>query len=248
MKTHLLLDIEGTTCPTSFVSNVLFPYAKDHLRGFISNNIASNNVADILLETEREWSIDNDPLSIELKTKCQQQHLSGHEALIQYLHLLINQDRKSTSLKDLQGLIWDQGYAKRELQVELFPEAAGCLKEWNKAGIVLSVYSSGSIKAQKLLYRYTTSGDLTQLFHQWFDTHTGPKKNASSYTKIVNALQTQADQIWFVSDNGAECDAAKFAGLKTLFSLRAGNPDQNPRGHTVIHSLTEVTQRIKETQ
>ena len=117
-----------------------------------------------------------------------------------------------------------------------------------QARITLSVYSSGSIQAQKLLYRHSPAGDLEQLFSHWFDTHTGPKKSTESYTKIAEQLHSSPKKIWFVSDNREECDSARLAGMHTLFSLRDGNPDRDSRDHKVVQSLREVTAHIKAEQ
>ena len=38
-----------------------------------------------------------------------------------------------------------------------------------------------------------------------------------------------------------ECDAARAAGMHTLFSLRDGNPDRDPKDHKVIESLHQVS-------
>ena len=157
-------------------------------------------------------------------------------------------DKKSTALKDLQGKIWEHGYRNGELKSQLFPETAECLREWREQGLTLSVYSSGSIQAQKLLYRHSPAGDLEKLFSHWFDTHTGPKKSAESYTKIAEQLHSSPNKIWFVSDNGAECDSARLAGMHTLFSLRDGNPDRDPRDHTVVQSLREVNVHLRAEQ
>ena len=123
---------------------------------------------------------------------------------------------------------------------DLYPETITSLKRWTQEGLKLAVYSSGSIKAQQLLYAHTTSGDLRELFSGWFDTHTGSKKETTSYITIANQLKIPAASITFISDNGVECDAAHEAGMQVLFSLRPGNPDQNPRGHRVIRSLEQV--------
>ena len=180
--------------------------------------------------------------------QIKQQAMKGEteeiEALIQYLKHLISIDKKSTALKDLQGKIWEHGYNNGDLKSQLFPETAECLREWRKQGLTLSVYSSGSIQAQKLLYRHSPAGDLEKLFSHWFDTHTGPKKSTESYIRIAEQLGSSPNKIWFVSDNGAECDSARSAGMHTLFSLRDGNPDRDPRDHTVVQSLREVSAHL----
>ena len=242
---HLLLDIEGTTCPVSFVTDILFPFAKQELSLYIKEHHENDDQSRTIQEARKEWAEDQSSESIQLKRKVELKKISEIEGLIQYLEHLISIDRKSTALKDLQGQIWENGYRKGELKAELFPETAECLQRWHHQGITLSVYSSGSIHAQKLLYRYSTEGNLEGLFSHWFDTHTGPKKSIESYTAIAHQLNSNPENIWFASDNGAECDAARAAGMKTLFSLREGNPDRDPKDHKVVRSLHEVSLHLK---
>ena len=245
---HLLLDIEGTTCPVSFVSNVLFPFAKKELSSFMKQNWSKSLHNKPIQAAKKEWLDDQSPGSNQIKQQVLNSELEEIDGLIQYLKYLISIDKKSTALKDLQGKIWEHGYNSGELKSQLFPETAECLHEWHEQGITLSVYSSGSIQAQKLLYKHSTAGDLEKLFSYWFDTHTGPKKSTESYTTIAKQLQSSPNKIWFVSDNGAECDSARSAGMHTLFSLRDGNPDRHPRDHTVVQSLREVSAHLTAEQ
>lgn len=245
---HLLLDIEGTTCPVSFVTDILFPFAKQELSRYVKQNEKDHSSNKTIQAAKNEWTEDQSPESMDLKKQVTLQEISESEGLIQYLKHLIAIDKKSTALKDLQGKIWESGYRKGALKAEMFPEAAECLQQWHQQGVALCVYSSGSIQAQKLLYRHTSEGSLEPLISHWFDTHTGPKKSKESYTSIAQTLRVSPDNIWFVSDNGAECDAARLAGMHTLFSLRDGNPDRDPREHTVIKSLREVITHLSTTQ
>ena len=238
---HLLLDIEGTTCPVSFVSDVLFPFAKKELSRYITQHWDKSPHSKSIQAAWKEWMDDQSAESMKIKQQVMQGGTGEFDGLIQYLKHLISIDRKSTALKDLQGKIWENGYSNGELKSQLFPEAAECLRQWHEQGLTLSVYSSGSIQAQKLLYRHSSNGDLEDLFSHWFDTHTGPKKSTESYTTIAKQLHSSPNKIWFVSDNGAECDSARLAGMHTLFSLREGNPDRDPRDHTVVQSLREVS-------
>ena len=237
---HLLLDIEGTTCPASFVSEPLFPFARESLPRFVANNHKESSVKEILKANQIEWDNDNTEASIKLRREHSSNKNEAYAGLIEYLLHLIKIDKKSTALKDLQGKIWLAGYQKGELKAEIFPETADCFQQWIGEKLLISSYSSGSIQAQKLLYKYTNLGDLSQSINQWFDTHIGNKKHSLSYTKISQKLKALTSEILFISDNHKECDAARDAGMQTLFSLRRGNPDQNPAGHTIIRSLTEV--------
>ena len=241
---HLLLDIEGTTCPVTFVSETLFPFAERELSHYVTEHELDGSQNRSIQDARREWGKDQSAESLRLKKQLSEQQINEAEGLIQYLKHLISIDRKSTALKDLQGQIWEHGYRKGELKSELFPETAECLRQWHQQKITLSVYSSGSVHAQKLLYRHSSSGNLEALFSHWFDTHTGPKKSSESYTIIAKELNSSPKNIWFISDNGEECNAAREAGMNTLFSLRDGNPDREPRDHRVIESLHAVSAHL----
>ena len=245
---HLLLDIEGTTCPVSFVSDILFPFANKELSKYITKHWNKSPHNKPVQAAKEEWLDDQSAESMKIKQQVMQGKTREVDGLIQYLKHLIGIDRKSTALKDLQGKIWEYGYNNGELKSQLFPETAECLHQWYEQGLTLSVYSSGSVQAQKLLYRHSSNGDLEDLFSHWFDTHTGPKKSTESYTKIAEQLHSLPNKIWFVSDNRAECDSARLAGMHTLFSLRDGNPDLDPRDHTVVQSLREVSALLTTNQ
>ena len=237
---HLLLDIEGTTCPVSFVSDILFPYARKCLGAYITSHRSDPDIQVICDAALKEWAKDTTNESQRLRHKHEGNGLQASQAITEYLLHLIDADKKSTALKDLQGRIWLNGYQSGDIKGELFPETATCFQQWSEHHLAISSYSSGSIQAQKLIYKYSNHGDLTQHIHQWFDTHTGPKKEAQSYSIISQKLDTPPQAILFISDNPQECNAAKQADLRTLFSTREGNPDRNPQGHTAISSLKEV--------
>lgn len=240
MINHLLLDIEGTTCPVAFVTNILFPYAKEQLKPFIETHQNNNAIKTILNSVQQEWEKDTEKQSQKLQEKCREKNYDQLQSIIAYLSHLIKIDRKSTALKDLQGMIWESGYKKREFTSPLYDDALQSLYRWKSMPLELSIYSSGSIKAQKLLYQHTQDGDLLSLFHNWFDTHIGSKKDSKSYEKIARSLESSPCQICFISDNADECDAAERSGMQTLFCRRNGNPDQNPKHHRSITSLNEV--------
>jgi len=243
---HLLLDIEGTTCPANYVSETLFPYALKHLSNFVAENMQNDDVQNILKIAQHEWKNDCSEASIKLKETHSPTEDNSPEGVIQYLLHLIRTDQKSTSLKDLQGKIWLEGYQHSDLKAEIFPETAECFRGWTQDNILISSYSSGSIQAQKLLYKYTDYGDLSPIIHQWFDTHTGSKKRAQSYSKISQQLKTSPQNVLFVSDSSEECDAASESGMSTLFSLRASNPNQNSNGHRVIRSLHDISNYLQQ--
>ncbi|MCT0216967.1 acireductone synthase [Synechococcus sp. CS-1330] len=220
---HVLLDIEGTTCPVSFVSDTLFPYAAEHLGSFLNEHHKDPQVQELLAEVEKAWAEDPEPEAQSMR----QQALSGwSDGVLKYLHWLINKDRKLPPLKELQGMIWEIGYQNGKLQGPLFKDVPSALRQWHAAGLQLAVYSSGSVVAQQLIYGYSSGGDLRAIFGHWFDTRVGGKRDQSSYTKITGSLDVPSHQVLFISDTLAECEAAAASGMQVLLSIRPGNSEQ----------------------
>lgn len=232
--THLLLDIEGTTCPVSFVADVLFPYARAALRPYLDNHGSEPEVQALVVELQQAWLADMQPEPVALR----QRH--GTEEVVMYLEWLIDNDIKLTPLKDLQGRIWRAGYAAGDLLAPLFADVAPALQRWHASGLVLTVYSSGSVPAQQLLYQHTESGDLRALFSHWFDTRTGAKQQSISYTQIADLMQTTPEQVLFISDSLAELQAAAQAGMACLFSDREGNPGRDSGGFERISDYSQL--------
>ncbi|MCS5691364.1 acireductone synthase [Cyanobium sp. FGCU-6] len=234
----LLLDIEGTTCPVSFVAGTLFPYASENLAGFLEESAERPDVQALLQEVIAAWEADPDPAAAALLK--QRQPVGAALESLPYLQWLILQDRKLAPLKELQGLVWERGYERGDLLAPLYPDVHGALERWQASGFGLAVYSSGSVAAQQMLYTHTPSGDLRHLFSHWFDTRIGGKKESSSYTRIAKQLCCQPGRILFISDAMAELKAADAAGMKVLFSDREGNPERDPGPFKVIRSYTQL--------
>jgi len=115
MISHLLLDIEGTTCPVSFVSDILFPYASKQLQTYIERNYRDPDIRDILQNVIEEHNQDHNWLNGESTRPLIRDPGEDLPAISNYLKHLINIDKKSTALKDLQGRIWNDGYARGEI-------------------------------------------------------------------------------------------------------------------------------------
>ena len=226
--THLLLDIEGTTCPVSFVAEVLFPYARRALEPYLQRHGAEPAVAALVQEVETAWRQDPHPEAQALWAAASEASTPTHgERVVPYLQWLIDNDIKLTPLKDLQGRIWAEGYGTGTITAPLFGDVAEALRRWHAAGLRLAVYSSGSVPAQQLLYRHSDSGDLTGLFSHWFDTRVGAKQQPDSYRTIVEAMGVQAEEVLFISDALGELEAAHGAGMAVLLSDRPGNPNRD---------------------
>lgn len=242
----ILLDIEGTTSSLHFVHDVLFPYARKHLSMYLRNLWDDEAMARIrqgLAElhgaaTFEEWTGGKGMPPEHRLTQMRNDLIK-----------MMEQDSKAGPLKELQGLIWREGYADGTLRSHIYPEVTRVLKEWKKAGKDVRIYSSGSIEAQKQFFKHIDNGtvdgaDLTPAFSGYYDTTTGPKKSAESYTKIASQFELPANQILFLSDVVAELDAARKAGMKTALVCRPENPkDEGEIDHPQIHTFDDIVIR-----
>jgi enolase-phosphatase E1 len=222
--TAILLDIEGTTTPIDFVYKTLFPYARAHIKEFIeagiSSGLLSEDLTGLILEHRADVAAGHNPPPIPIDSE------SKPDSIVEYARWLMDQDRKSTPLKSIQGKIWEAGYKSGELKSEVFPDVPVAFDRWTSQGRIIAIYSSGSVLAQKLLFANTHAGDLTRLIEAYFDTNTGAKKDAESYQRIAASLLSKPGGILFLSDVSAELDAATEAGMQTLLCLRPGNSEQ----------------------
>lgn len=228
----VLTDIEGTTSSISFVKDTLFPYARRALPDFVARRGADPEV--------RKWL---DVVAAELGNS------PNDAALIVTLQQWIDEDRKHTALKALQGMIWDTGFRDRAFTAHMYPDAVAALRSWHAAGIPLYVYSSGSVAAQKLLFGFSDAGDLSSLISGWFDTEVGGKREASSYRTISSRIAAQngipASDLLFLSDVVEELEAARAAGLQTaLLDRRDDYPSPRTgealKGHPRVESFEQL--------
>jgi len=199
MKTTILTDIEGTAGSISFVREVLFPYARRELPRFVREHGRKPEV--------RRWL---DQVATEHGAMC------DDAVIVEVLQGWIDEDRKHSALKALQGLMWTEGYRRADFTAHVYPDAVDALRRWHDAGHRLAVYSSGSVPAQKPFFGHSDAGDLLPLFDAFFDTEVGGKREAASYARIATDLGREPGSILFLSDVVAELDAARDAGLRTV--------------------------------
>jgi enolase-phosphatase E1 len=237
----ILLDIEGTTTPIAFVAEVLFPYARRHLREYLDQHASLGDDDALFDQFRKEWELDRDkgaPAWVDVPSA------SRLESVAAYSDWLMDRDRKSTALKTLQGRIWEQGYARGELVGEVFADVPPALERWRGRGIRIGIFSSGSVLAQKLLFRHSLAGDLTAPLQWYFDTTTGAKADRESYHRIAAIMAIPPGAILFVSDVVRELDAARSAGMRTALSIRRGNESPPDQSHAMIRSFDELDEMI----
>ena len=217
----ILLDIEGTVSPLAFVHEVMFPYARERAGAYL----AAHRGTAVLAQLAQDAGVTAFATPAEAEAA---------------VHRLMDADAKVTGLKQLQGLIWEEGFKNGELRSTLFADVPTALQEWHQRGLGIRIYSSGSVHAQKLFFAHTTSGDLTAPFSGYYDTMTGSKKESASYTAIAADCGLEAGEILFVSDVVEELNAAHSAGMLTAFALRPGNKPAPAHDHPVITSFSEI--------
>ena len=219
----ILTDIEGTTTSLSFVKDVLFPYAYEHMQSFVVENRTNPAVAKLIDEVRYE--VNNPVLS-----------LSG---AIEQLKQWIRDDKKITPLKAIQGLMWQQGYANGDFTGHVYPDAVAGLQAWHAQGLQLYVYSSGSVQAQQLLFGYSDAGDLTPLFSGYFDTQVGHKREIGAYQHIAQAIGIAPEHILFLSDIREELDAAQQAGMQTCALVRENQATEGLQ-HPWVENFAQI--------
>ncbi|SDI28320.1 acireductone synthase [Ferrimonas sediminum] len=218
----VIVDTAGTTTDYDFIQTVLFSYSAKEMAKFIEthqDHVVVSHCIDDVKEMAAEPEADlNRVVAILLEW--------------------IEQDKKATPLKTLQGMIWRQGYQNGELEGHIFPDAAEGLKSLKQDGRRIYSYSSSSTEAQELLFQHSQFGDLRDLFHGHFDTHVGQKVDPQAYRNIINTISMWPNLILFVSDNLDELNAAKAAGLKTCQVVRS--KDTRRGKHHVIDDFSQL--------
>ncbi|KAL7580175.1 hypothetical protein ACA910_012926 [Epithemia clementina (nom. ined.)] len=226
----LLLDIEGCTTSISYVHEKMFTYARQHLDNFLDEHSSESQKEEWAKALRKEVEEHSNGATVDLDIKSM-------------VHYLMDRDVKSAALKDLQGKIWKNGFESGDLKSHVYDDVPVMLKWMRDNGVKVYIYSSGSVNAQKLLFGHTEiSGNLLQFLEGHFDIPTaGPKKEATSYTKIAQALGVPIADIVFVSDLPAELQAAAAAGMRhTINSIRPGNAPLVDSTFPTVHSLLQL--------
>jgi enolase-phosphatase E1 len=226
-----LLDIEGTIGDIAFVRDVLFPFARARLDATLSQRWTDPEIAAAVTGAR-------EATGLALATPS--------DAAAQF-RAWMDEDKKITPLKALQGVIWREGYASGELKAHLYPDAVEAILTWSGRGVRVFIYSSGSIEAQKLYVAHSVAGDFSALIGGYFDTTTGAKGDPASYAKIAAAIGIEPRQVTFFSDAPAETDAALAAGVIAYRVDRTKQPDfQGKAGTTpLIGSFAPIIDMLR---
>lgn len=231
----IILDVEGTASPIDFVHKTLFPFAKARMEDFLRENLASVDEEIAALKAEYRKDFQDQVYGRRFSE-------TDIASIVKYLEWLIDVDRKSTPLKSIEGRIWRAGYESGELRSVVFPDVRPALERWRSEGKKIAIFSSGSVLAQRLIFRHSDAGDLGPLIDAYFDTTTGKKQESASYAAIARDLGARTADCLFISDSTGELDAARAAGLRTVLSVRARNGIvRHPIDHDAAGSFADVT-------
>lgn len=232
----ILLDIEGTCSPVSYVYDVLFAYARQHVADFLARNMQAPSIVSAInlmaidagYENEHQWFKDH----------------SSHppiDIVLTEFTRLMDGDVKATGLKQLQGLIWSEGYQSGKLQSDVYDDVPEAMAQWKGEGLDIRIYSSGSAGAQKVFFANTKFGDLTPLLNGFYDTTFGGKRESTSYKRIASDIGVAASAIIFLSDVPAELDAALAVGVQTCLVVRPDSTSVTPPcDHRTISSFHQL--------
>ena len=232
----ILLDIEGTTSSISFVYDVMFPYVRNNIASFLSDNWQEESVQECIPQLAND--LEKPSVAEWLGGLSQQEQQAEVVAGVMGL---MDADVKATGLKQLQGLIWKDGFHNGQMVAHLYEDVPDSIRRWKDLGVDIRIYSSGSIQAQQLFFGHTVAGDLLDQFRGHYDTTTGAKQDAESYRKIASEYDCAPSEILFVSDVVGELEAAREAGMQTVLSIRPGNKSAE-KGHRFpeIESFEEI--------
>jgi len=235
----ILLDIEGTTTPVEFVYQTLFPYASRKLESFLREHFQDPEIQSLIQDLRKQHDLDQRN-GLAPPGWLDNAEEAGLHSSVSYGQWLIGRDSKCTPLKLLQGKIWQEGYANAELHGEVYPDVPVAFERWRRQKKIICIYSSGSALAQQLLFRTTTSGDLTPYISVFFDTRVGAKTEGESYKKIAASFSYAQHQFLFVSDAVKEIEAAASVGMQAILCDRDPNAVSPPSVGEVIHNFDGV--------
>ncbi len=235
----VVMDIEGTTTPIDFVHRTLFSFAVEHAGSFLERNLGAQQVDLILSKLELSYKENSSGHKIP-HTWSNVGTAQRLESATQYVKWLISVDSKDPALKELQGLIWEEGYRNHQLQGEVYADVPEAMERLQGEGIILAIYSSGSALAQRLIFGSTKYGDLTVYLSSFFDTSIGKKRDPGSYSNISRQLGIPPGKILFLSDIIEEVNAARIAGLMAVQVVREGHDTQKDTSQQTISSLLEL--------
>ncbi|XP_049304435.1 enolase-phosphatase E1 isoform X2 [Bactrocera dorsalis] len=223
--------------------DVLFPYAKTHSKAFLEESW-NNPETQSIVQDLRKLSEYKDYLG-----PVDEQPTASPGNVASFVNFLIEKDLKVGPLKTLQGLVWAKGYANGNIKGHIYADVLPAFKRWHEAGLRLAIYSSGSVKAQQLLFGQSEMGNLLPYVSGHYDTAVGHKQEKESYVNIAKDLDLPAEDILFLTDVVKEAEAARDAGMQVALLNRPGNApltDDDKTAFTFVDNFNNLKINLKE--
>ncbi|XP_035688168.1 enolase-phosphatase E1 [Branchiostoma floridae] len=252
----VLLDIEGTTTPITFVKDELFPYVRSHVRQHLEEHWQEEECQEDIAALRKQAKEDKEMDGVVLVPECttdddEETRKKVLSAVVDNVLWNMDADRKVTALKQLQGHMWRAAYQTGKIKGEVYPDVVPAIRGWLETGRQVYIYSSGSVEAQKLLFGFSSEGDLLELFSGHFDTTTGLKVETESYRRIAKAVGCDPANILFLTDVVREAKPSREAGMKTCLTVRPGNApltEEDWANYPVIKSFSELACNVSPTK
>lgn len=238
----ILLDIEGTTTPSPFVDDVLFPYARRRLRTYLDTHLEAPHLREPIeqLHDERQHDVARGDMPPGWRDD-DRAHLVT--SVVTYAEWLIEHFRRPSGVNALQRDLKTRGYEDRSFRGQVFPDVPLALARRREAGLVVAVFSTSSVLAQQVLLSTIMYGDLTHWIDAHFDAGAGSKESPDSYRRTAESLECAPEELLFISDVTGELDAAREAGCDTRLCLRPESLEHGepPGDHRTIDDLNGVS-------
>lgn len=114
----IVLDIEGTTTSVRFVSEVLFPYIRTHLKRYLTECWGQVELMMTVDRLRTQTKADQDlgsrvPTILELEEADEDQ---VRRSIIANILWQMDEKKNNAALKQMQILVWVYGYEKQHIK------------------------------------------------------------------------------------------------------------------------------------
>ncbi|EMP30375.1 Enolase-phosphatase E1 [Chelonia mydas] len=242
----ILLDIEGTTTPITYVKDTLFPYIRDNVKEYLrmhwEEEECQQDISLLRKQAEEDSNLDGF-VPIPLETGNGEDEVEQViQAVVDNVHWQMSLDRKTTALKQLQGHMWRAAYTTGHMKGEYpAPIPGSDIALSRMLGSCLHLYSvAGKCCHSDAVAFYTPTA---QLFDGHFDTKIGHKVESESYRRIASSIGCSTNNVLFLTDVTREANAAEEADMHVAVVVRPGNAgltDDEKSYYSLITSFNEL--------
>ncbi|XP_013397492.2 enolase-phosphatase E1 [Lingula anatina] len=241
----LLLDVEGTTSPISFMKNEVNQYVTENIQEYLTKNWESEELQNVITSLREQAQQDKEAGTegvVEVKAADDPQE-EVIASITENLKWQMSQEKATTAACQLQSQILREAFKMEKMKGKLFDDVVPALKEVATDSRQVYLFSTTSMDVQKLLFTYSAQGDNSKCLSGFFDSKVGAKTEMESYKNIINDIGVKPEETLYVTDMPAEAQAAGKAGIGVFLLNRPENPalsQDDLKDYNVISSLTEL--------